>query len=49
MHELNGEPILLIKNAWGGKSLMVDFRPPSGGPLPEDHKHKEKAGAYYRA
>ena len=48
MHEHEGEPILLIKNAWGGKSLMVDFRPPSAGPLPDDHKHKDKAGVYYK-
>lgn len=25
------EPILLIKTAWGGKSLYQDFRPPSSG------------------
>lgn len=25
------EPILLIKTAWGGKSLHTDFRPPSSG------------------
>ena len=25
-------PILIIKNAWGGKSLNTDFRPPSAGP-----------------
>lgn len=25
------EPVLLIKTAWGGKSLFVDFRPPSSG------------------
>lgn len=25
------EPVLLIKVAWGGKSLAVDFRPPSSG------------------
>ncbi len=25
------EPVLLIKCAWGGKSLAVDFRPPSAG------------------
>jgi len=25
------EPVLLIKTAWGGKSLYVDFRPPSSG------------------
>jgi len=24
-------PVLLIKTAWGGKSLAVDFRPPSSG------------------
>jgi alpha-galactosidase len=27
-----GEPILLIKTAWGGRSLHTDFRPPSAGP-----------------
>jgi alpha-galactosidase len=27
-----GEPILIIKTAWGGKSLHTDFRPPSAGP-----------------
>ena len=25
------EPVLLIKTAWGGKSLFKDFRPPSAG------------------
>jgi hypothetical protein len=25
------EPVMLIKTAWGGKSLFVDFRPPSSG------------------
>ncbi len=25
------EPVLLVKIAWGGKSLAVDFRPPSSG------------------
>ena len=25
-------PVLLIKTAWGGKSLHTDFRPPSAGP-----------------
>jgi len=29
------EPVLLIKTAWGGKSLARDFRPPSAG-LPDD-------------
>ena len=26
------EPILIIKTAWGGKSLHTDFRPPGSGP-----------------
>jgi hypothetical protein len=32
------EPVLLIKEAWGGRSLAVDFRPPSSGGT---------TGAYY--
>jgi hypothetical protein len=33
------EPVLLIKTAWGGKSLFKDFRPPSsGGTLGESYK-----------
>jgi hypothetical protein len=47
MHKELGEPILLIKDAWGGKSLQVDFRPPSGGEV-TDEKQKEKAGRYYK-
>jgi alpha-galactosidase len=45
MYEHLKEPILLIKTSWGGKSLMVDFRPPSAGiaPLPEDKVEKLKA------
>jgi hypothetical protein len=31
MRELTDGPILLIKTAWGGKSLNTDFRPPSAG------------------
>jgi alpha-galactosidase len=27
-----GKPILIIKTAWGGRSLHTDFRPPSAGP-----------------
>ena len=27
-----GEPVLIIKAAWGGKSLHTDFRSPSAGP-----------------
>lgn len=26
-----GQPVLLVKLAWGGKSLAVDFRPPGSG------------------
>lgn len=44
--KLTNEPILLIKNAWGGKSLMVDFRPPSAGEI-ADEKAKANAGKYY--
>jgi alpha-galactosidase len=33
------EPVLLVKLAWGGKSLAVDFRPPSSG---------GDVGPYYR-
>ena len=31
MGEALDAPVLLIKTAWGGKSLAVDFRPPSSG------------------
>ncbi len=32
MDEALEEPVLIIKTAWGGKSLNTDFRPPSAGP-----------------
>ncbi|MFT4636875.1 MAG: hypothetical protein ACI8T1_000183 [Verrucomicrobiales bacterium] len=32
MQKMLDEPILIIKTAWGGKSLHTDFRPPSAGP-----------------
>jgi len=32
MREQYDGPILIIKTAWGGKSLHTDFRPPSAGP-----------------
>ena len=32
MQQHVGEPILLIKTSWGGKSLNTDFRSPSAGP-----------------
>lgn len=31
MEKALGEPILIIKTAWGGRSLITDFRPPSAG------------------
>jgi alpha-galactosidase len=42
MGELAGEPILIIKTAWGGKSLGQDFRPPSAGIPPLDAKYAAK-------
>ncbi len=32
MQKIVKEPILIIKTAWGGKSINTDFRPPSAGP-----------------
>lgn len=32
MQKLLDEPMVIIKTAWGGKSLNTDFRPPSAGP-----------------
>lgn len=34
MGDLFEEPVLLIKTAWGGKDLHLDFRPPGAGKLP---------------
>ncbi len=51
------EPVLLIKCAWGGRSLAVDFRPPSAGQLPYSLGEKNDTalaqdpnmlGKYYR-
>lgn len=51
------EPVLLVKCAWGGKSLAVDFRPPSAGKPPYSLGTKADAaiaqdptilGKYYR-
>ena len=42
-HQLDAyydDPILIIKTAWGGKNLAVDFRPPSAG---------GETGTYYDA
>lgn len=35
-------PVLLIKTAWGGKSLHTDFRPPSAGPYVFDDRQLEQ-------
>lgn len=43
MQEYVNEPILLIKTAWGGKTLSNDFRPPSAGPYKAGpHSEKKK-------
>jgi hypothetical protein len=34
MGEQVANQVLLVKTAWGGRSLAVNFRPPSAGPLP---------------
>ncbi len=50
MQKLVNEPILIIKTAWGGKSLNTDFRPPSAGPYKlnsyqrELYQHPERHG-----
>ena len=49
--------MLIIKTAWGGKSLYYDFRPPSAGPYfrasPAGHREgaqprERQSGHYYR-
>jgi hypothetical protein len=36
------QPILIIKAAWGGKSLHYDFRPPSAGPYQATENEKNQ-------
>ena len=60
MHKHLDEPFLIIKTAWGGKSLNTDFRSPGAGPYAwhektaprvdeEKREQKKKAtGVYYR-
>ena len=36
------EPVLIIKTAWGGKSLYYDFRPPGAGVYPRTPQDIEK-------
>lgn len=50
------EPVLIIKTAWGGKSLAIDFRPPSAGRYTPSEREKaqgklpsdQESGHYYR-
>ncbi len=55
MDEHYEQPVLIIKTAWGGKSLFYDFRPPSAGPyvrtekeIENDRHPPEDAGHYFR-
>lgn len=55
MERATDAPVLLIKAAWGGKSLNHDFRPPSAGAYPrtprdiEQNAHTDDdTGKYYR-
>lgn len=44
-----GEPIMIIKTAWGGRNLLQQFRPPSAGPYEnEKDNHGNPTGAYYQ-
>ncbi len=49
------QPVLIIKTAWGGKSLFYDFRPPSAGAYPrtsadieKNQRPEDNSGHYYR-
>ena len=49
------EPVLIIKTAWGGKSLFHDYRPPSAGVYPrsaedvaKDRYKESDSGRFYR-
>ncbi len=55
MEDALDEPALIIKTAWGGKSLYYDFRPPGAGVYKRTGKDIEKnrnpesgSGHYYR-
>ncbi len=57
MGDTLAEPVLLVKCAWGGKSLAIDFRPPNAGKVPYSLGEKQDAeiaqdpaivGKYYR-
>lgn len=42
MQKLLDEPVLIIKTAWGGKSLHTDFRSPGAGPYTLNDFQKEQ-------
>jgi len=42
MQKFVDQPILIIKTAWGGKSLHTDFRPPSAGPYQFNESQLER-------
>jgi Carbohydrate esterase, sialic acid-specific acetylesterase len=48
VEEVLGETIAIIKTAWGGKSLAVDFRPPSSGMGNYSDVDPAQYGSYYR-
>lgn len=55
LDKVSKDPVLLIKTAWGGKSLYYDFRPPSAGVFPrsaadiaKDKLPEADSGKYYR-
>lgn len=41
MEKLLDEPVLIIKTAWGGKSINTDFRPPTAGDYPFNEQQLE--------
>ena len=55
MDETFDQPVLIIKTAWGGKSLYYDFRPPSAGvyqrtqqDIDRERNPESGSGHYYR-
>ena len=55
MDEAIDDPVLIIKTAWGGKSLFYDYRPPSAGvyvrskqDIEKDRNPESGSGHYYR-
>ena len=45
MEKASDGPILIIKTAWGGKSLHYNFRPPSAGPYVLSQKEQDSGQA----